>query len=285
MNESREEIMKTKEKYLRVLDTSLTGRVFHLAMDDGEEYELRFVSGDVVEWRRPGEPLRYEKYGALQVDEKIWFGASVLSGTEVTTCVSLVLDVGQSLTTMVVSRMGLYPRRPRVVVPEIVFGAIRVQDRPLPVKRHSYTRDLAGKKVTWHYSSGFVNTQIYLNEHFIRIRPLTDTRTPEQIEQEEREIAAGIRPRQLLYEEPAWYVKIDEGVYLVTCVESNMNRVDPARGGNNLLYVSNMKTGRDYGRCFSRKADMSLDFGFFIAFGEPCDEDIPVQHAKSPYRV
>ena len=71
MNEKREIIFKTKEKYLKELDGSLAGRVFHLAMDDGEEYELRFATENIVEWRRPGEPLRYEQYGALRADDQV----------------------------------------------------------------------------------------------------------------------------------------------------------------------------------------------------------------------
>ena len=285
LNEKREIIFKTKDKYLKELDASLAGRVYHLAMDDGEEYELRFATDRIVEWRRPGEALRYEEYGALRADCQVYFIASILSGTDQKVCVTLVLDLEQSLVTMAISRQGYYPKLPRLAVVDFVFGAIRVPDQPLPVKRHGFTRELAYKKITWHYATGFINTHYYQGERFCRIRPLTDTRTPEAIEQEKREIEAGLKPRPMLYEEPMRFIKIKDGMYLISNIEANMNRVDPNAGGNNLMFITNLNSGCDYGRTFSRKADMSLDHGFFVAFGEPTDEDFSVIQEPSPYRV
>ena len=158
MSSKREYVFESTDKYLKNLDGGLAGRTFRLAMDDGEEYELRFVSADVVEWRRPGEPLRWEKYGCLRSDDQTWFVAAILSGTKLHTCVTLVLDEVQSLVTMAVSRIGFYPNRPRLAVVDYIFGAIRVQGQPLPMKRHGFTRELVDKKITWHYSSGLTGT-------------------------------------------------------------------------------------------------------------------------------
>ena len=155
-------------KYIKRLDGVLSGQKFRLAMDNGEELDIRFVSDEIVEWRHPGERLRWEKYGCLQADEQTYFVAAILSGVEPTTCVTLVLDVENRLVTMAVSRLGYYPKRPRLVVVEYYFGAIRVPDLPLPMKRHGFTRDLVGKKLTWHYAGGFVNTHIYPSERFCR---------------------------------------------------------------------------------------------------------------------
>ena len=119
---------ESTDKFLHNLDTVLAGRTFHLAMDDGEDFELRFVTGNIVEWRRPGEALRYEEYGCLRADDKVYFVSSLLGGTESPVCVTMVLDEEQSLVTMAVSRIGFYPKRPRLAVVDITFGAIRVQD-------------------------------------------------------------------------------------------------------------------------------------------------------------
>ena len=275
---------ESTDKFLHNLDTVLAGRTFHLAMDDGEDFELRFVTGNIVEWRRPGEALRYEEYGCLRADDKVYFVSSLLGGTESPVCVTMVLDEEQSLVTIAVSRIGFYPKRPRLAVVDITFGAIRVPGQPLPVKRHGYTRDLAGRKITWHYATGFINTQIYYTEKYCRIRPLTDLRTPEEIAGEEEEIRAGLRPAPMLYEEPMRVIRIKEGLYLLCFVEDNMNRVNPEIGGNNLMFAANLSRGCDYGRCFSIK-NGKVEFGFFNAYSEPCEEDLPVEHEKSPYRV
>ena len=288
MSSKREYVFKSTDKYLKNLDGGLAGRTFRLAMDDGEEYELRFVSADVVEWRRPGEPLRWEKYGCLRSDDQTWFVAAILSGTKLHTCVTLVLDEVQSLVTMAISRIGFYPNRPRLAVVDYIFGAIRVQGQPLPMKRHGFTRELVDKKITWHYSSGFINTHIYPSERYCRIRPLQagrDYRPKEEIEQEEREKREGLRPKEMLYEEPTRFIRIRDGMYLMSFVEDNMNRVDPTRGGNNLMVLTNMLHGFDCGRTFCLNGQMKLEHGLFKAYGEFIEEDIPVEHEPTPYRV
>ena len=283
---SEKYVFESTEKYLKKLDAGLSGRVFRLAMDDGYDYELRFIDGEIVEWREEGGPLHWETYGCLKSDEGIWFVASVLSGREPYTCVTLVLDEPQSLVTMCVSTLGYYPKRPRLVVVDYRFGAIRVADQPLPAKRHGFTNDLSGKKITWHYANGFINTHIYMTERHYRIRMLTNPKTPEELEQEEREIALGLRPRELLYEEPGRYIRIRKNLYLISFVEDNMNRNDPDRGGNNLMVLANLDRGFDCGRTFSRNQKTGgVEHGMFRAYGEVIVEDIPIEHEPSPYRI
>lgn len=281
----KEFVFESTEKYLKKLDSDLAGRTFRLAMDNGQEYQIRFLDGEIAEWRREGEKLRWEKYGCLKADDSTYFVASVLSGTDVCTCVTLVLDEENSLVTMCVSRQGIHPSRPRLAVVEYMFGAIRVPGRPLPEKRHSFTGDLVGKKIVWHYANGFINTHIYQSERYYRIVPLTDTRTPEEIERDKREIELGLRPRELLYEEPARFIRIKDGMYLISFVEDNMNRVDPSRGGNNMIVLENLKGGVDCGRTFSVNRQGKLEHGFFRAYGEPVDEDFPIEDEPTPYRV
>ncbi len=272
-------------KYLKRTDIILAGRQFRSALDNGEELDIRFVSGDVVEWRRPNEPLRWEKYGCLQADEQTFFVASVLSGIAPTTCITMVLDLENYLVTMAVSRLGYYPLRPRLVVVDYFFGAIRTADKPLPKKRHGFTRDLVGKKLTWHYASGFINTHIYPSERYCRIRPLTGSRTAEEEKQIQREIQEGKRKPELLYEEPTRFIKIKEGMYLISFVEDNMNRNDPSVGGNNLMILTNLKLGFDCGRTFAM-GNGRLEHGFFRSKGEVTEESIPqIENAPSPYRI
>ena len=281
----KEFVFETTEKYLKKLDGDLAGRTFRLAMDNGEEYQIRFLDGEIAEWRREGELLRWEKYGCLKADDSTYFVASVLSGTEVCTCVTLVLDEENSLVTMCISRQGIHPARPRLAVVEYLFGAIRVPGRPLPEKRHSFTKDLVGKKIVWHYANGFINTHIYQSERYYRIVPLTDTRTPEEIERDNREIELGLRPKEMLYEEPARFIRIKDGMYLISFVEDNMNRVDPSRGGNNMIVLENLKGGVDCGRTFSMNREGKLEHGFFRAFGEPVEEEFPIESEPTLYRV
>jgi len=279
---------ESNDKYLKKLDGGLIGRVFRLAMDNGEEYELRFVTGDIVEYSSQDTPLRWEKYGCLRADEKTWFVASILGNSKVRTCVTLVIDEENSLVTMAISRMGVYPKRPRLATVEFIFGAIRRPDRPLPIKRHGYTRDLVGKKITWHYATGFINTHIYGNERFCRIRPLQegqDARSTADMAKDRQERAQGLRPEEMLYDEPMRFIRIKDGMYLMSFIEENMNRVDPERGGNNLMILANTKEGFDCGRTFSMNREQKPEHGLFVAYGEFTDEEISVEYEPTPYRV
>lgn len=285
MSGKREIKFESTEKYLRKLDGDLAGRVFHLAMDNGEEYELHFVTGDIVEYRAEDGTMHWEKYGCLKAAEGTWFVASILGGAPVRTCITLVIDEPQSLVTMAISRMGVYPLRPRLALVDFVFGAIRVPNQPLPVKRHGFSRELAGKKLNWHYSTGFINTQIYPSERFCRIRPMTDTRTPEEIEKERRDIELGLIPKPMLYDEPMRVIRIKDGMYLISFIEENMNKVNPLAGGNNLMILTNLDEGFDCGRTFSMNREQKPEHGLFRAYGDFLEEDIPLEHEPTPYRV
>lgn len=269
---------ESTEKYLKKLDGSLAGKNFWLVMDNGEEYELRFVTGDIVEWRTADRPLRWETYGCLKADENTYFVASILASTPCRTCITLVLDVENRLATMAISRMGYYPKRPRLAVVDFVFGAIRAADQPLPTRRHGYTRELVGKKITWHYATGFINTHIYPSERFCRIRPLQAGQdAPAVTEQPEK--------KEMLYDEPTRFIKIKDGMYLISFIEENMNYVNPLAGGNNLMVLANTKEGFDCGRTFSMNGEQKPEHGLFVAYGEFIEEDIPVEHEPTPYRV
>lgn len=156
-----------------------------------------------------------------------------------------------------------------------IFGAIRTEGKPLPVKRHCFTSDLNGKQVTWKYSSGFLNTHLYIDSNYYRIRPIR------QAYGQEGEDSSG----DPLFEEPSTYIKIKEGMYLISFIENNLNKFDPLRGGNNLIILTNEKKMFDVGRTFCLNKEQKPDGGVFIAYGEETEEYVELAHVPSPYRV
>lgn len=272
----KERVFKSMAKYVTQFDFDLAGQTFNLVMDDGHEYVANFVSGEIVLWAERGEPFRWEKYDCLKSDETTFFVRMELFGVTPRTCRVLVLDLEHQLVTMHVARQGGIPSRPRMVETTIIFGALRVAGQPLPFIRHGYTADLVGKKITWHYASGFINTHIYQSESYYRIRPLNQPAP-----------AAGeaVAPVRLLYEEPSRFVKIKDGIYLCSFIEENMNKQDNLIGGNNLLLLMNLSEGFDVGRTFCLNAAQQPESGMFSSFCETTDEDIDLEHLPSPYRV
>jgi hypothetical protein len=283
----REPVAKSTSKYVTKFEYELAGKSFNLVMDNGYEYVVSFLSGELLMWAERGEPFRWEKYNCLKSDETTYFINMEVSGQPLRTCVTMILDTENSLVTLHIAKQGGIPLRPRMVQTEIVFGAIRQPGQALPIKRHSYTSDLVGKKVNWTYSSGFVNTHIYISEKYCRARAINRPALPDDLTPEQKEkIAADLEKEKVwIYEEPIKCVKIKNGMYLCSFIEENMNKRDNSIGGNNLLTLSNMKEGFDVGRTFCLNANQQPESGMFIAYGSFTDEDTEIEHMPSPYRI
>ena len=266
---------QSTDKYLYPTDYSLAGKTFVLAMDDGETYTVRFLTGEALMWAKQGEPFRWEKYACLESEESSYFVVSYRASQPVRTCIALVLDTEQSLVTACYSRQGYYPKRPRLVKTDFIFGAIQVDGQPLPIKRHCFTSDLNGKQITWRYSSGFLNTHLYIDSNYYRIRPIRQA-FGQETEGDSKDP---------LFEEPSSYIKIKDGMYLISFIENNLNKYDPLRGGNNLIVLTNEKKMFDVGRTFCLNKEQKPDGGVFIAYGEVTDEYVELAHLPSPYRV
>lgn len=278
--------IKGTEKYVTNFDYDLAGQTFALAMDNGYEYAASFLSGEILMWAERGEPLRWDTYRCLKSDDTTYFVVIEPFGQPLRTCLTLILDLENSLVTMHKARQGGVPNRPRMAEVDIVFGAIRRPGQPLPVKRHSYTADLVGKKINWTYSSGFVNTHIYMSENYCRARAITRPIPPDAKPEDIAQMRANEeREKVWIYEEPIRCVKIKDNCYLCSFIEENMNKMDSRQSGNNLMILSNMKDGFDVGRTFRMENDQRPDCGLFVAHGEFTDEDIELEHRPSPYRV
>lgn len=273
-------------KYVTEYNSELAGRTFRLVMDDGLEYVFNFITGEIAQWSKHGDSLHWDEYKCLKPDENIFFIVMELSGQIIRTCLTLVLDLENTLVTMHVAKQGGMPGRPRMVQADIVFGAIKLPEKSIPRKRHSYTADLVGKKIAWTYTSGFVNVHIYISENYYRAwalqrPPVTGDLSPEQLL---RKKADEEREMKWLYEEPFRCVKIKDNFYLCSGIEENMNKLDNSIGGNNLLFLCNLSKGFDVGRTFCLNAEQQPESGLFISSGCFYEDDLEVEHLPSPYR-
>ncbi len=237
-----------------VASYDLVGDSFDLVMDDGNEYLLEIVSNEMLQWGLQGEIMEACRYLCIRANEWVWL-VNFINSEE--NCLSVVLDLKNSLTTLVVSETGAYPKRPKLLRHEYLFGAIRLDGKPLAARRHCFTDDLVGKKIAWDYSNVLTITHIYHTANSIRsslknMRPLPPDATPEQIANcEDRARRWGA----LFFEERARYIKIMDELYLVTFVEGNRNRLNPNTGGGDLLLLVDTRRVRDAGRGFGVEAN------------------------------
>lgn len=183
-----------------------------LRMDDGADRELRFLPGERVHWEgkdcqahlfSAGEDLFFLTFDALESPRKN---------------LTLVLDMAEGLCTLVTCRQGVNPKRPTYISTDILTGAISLPGRPENPKRHGYTRDLCGKAIRWAYSPDFAIVHIYVSERYYRIKLLQRMGGPDS----PYEIAMR---NYVDRTEPAYYLRIREGVVLFGFTEDNMDKV------------------------------------------------------------
>lgn len=231
----------------------LAGHSFTLAVDDGEDYSLHFLTSDVLTWNKCGEEAKTFHYLSLCASANVCL-VNFIDGCRV---VSIVLDIEKSLTTLVFAYANQYPKRPKLMRHVILFGAIRRPGQPLPLIRHSYTSDMVGKKIAWNYSPVVTLTHLYATPYSLRsslknMKPLPPDATPEQRADCENRAE---RWGSLFFEEPCTYIKIGKDMYLILFRESNRNRIDPSQGGGDMLLIIDTARVRDVGRSASSDPD------------------------------
>ncbi len=249
----------------------LAGRSFYLVMDDGGEGLLSFVTGESLIWSPIEGPQTCQRCDCLKADEDTYLVNLEVTGAEPRTGVTLVLDCEQSLVTAVIARQGTNRRYPEMVTNEIIFGAIKNSGTALPKKRHGFTGDLTGLRITWRYSPEVGMTHVYYCPHYIRAAfPGQNTIVSDP---------AGGHP----YDENCAYVKIKEHIYLVSFLENNMT----IQGGigNNMLILMNTARLHDVGRSFGLHRDRTPENYMFSAIGAWAESDGGIEAAPSKYRV
>ena len=234
-------------QYRPPLNFELVGKDLTLVMDDGYDYQLKFLDREKLLYGKLGEEAGTYRYDCLKADDDTYFVNLEMTGDTVKSADTFILDMEQSLVTWENAKMGHNPRLPKQPSTEIVFGAIKREDGTVPTIRHGYTNDMIGKAIHWRYGTLEV-VHVYSSERYYRL-----TTTPEEMERRIKanpEAAAALQERNTVYvyEEPSDYIKIKDGIYVFNMTEAMMNR---RRGsGNNLLFLMNLNRMYDVGRSF-----------------------------------
>ena len=151
-----------RRRYVALPDKGIAGKVYHLLMDDYNEYVAHFIADDRLLLAKQGEPFASYACQCLHCDDQVWF-VSFLRDKE---CVTLILDEAQSLVTAIYAFAAA--KKPLLAQHRILFGAIKPFNGEVPFRRHGYTDEMAGTKITWHYSPYVNITHCYVNESYMR---------------------------------------------------------------------------------------------------------------------
>lgn len=274
-------VFEGMSQYRDPLCFELAGRYYSLAMDDGVRYAITFLDGHTLRWGEFGKAETVEYYDCAKAEDGVYFVNFELKERTPRTNISLVIDVDERLVTMVTTITGYHPKFPYMVDSKFLFGALDVPGFQMPKKRHKYTADLLGKRIHWHYAPGIEIIHVYYATDYMRVTQPANTGW------------AGADPKawqELMdrepYDEPASFIKLRPGLYLVSCMEKNM----ACRGwtGNSLLFVIDTRRVHDVGRSFGHAGmetgHVHPENYIFGAFGEFVESDGVIESQPNLYR-
>lgn len=269
-----------RRRYVVFPESGIAGKVYHLVLDSLVEYVMHFITDDTLLLAEQGKPFTSYSCKCLSCDDGVWF-VVFMRGEE---CVTLVLDEPQRLVTVVYA--NLLPKRTQLVSHRILFGAMIQTGFDTPFKRHSYTDELVGEKLTWHYSPYVNITHCYFEECYMRnslrsMKPVPEDAAPEAKFDAEDRVR---RWSNIFFEEPAEYIRINPHLYLVCMREATRNRIDPMQGGGDMVFAINTRRMRDYGRGFHR-GQGAPNYDLISVSGDWDDLPDPMDTAESPYRI
>lgn len=273
MNPEKKELPKPKEyegmsQYRPPLNYELVGKSFELVMDTGYVYALTFLDRVTLSYGQKGETPAIYSYDCLKADEDTYFINFSISKKAPVSALAIILDMEQSLVTTGFASVDVNPRYPTMPKTEINFGAVRREDGTIPTIRHGYTADMVGRAIAWNYGTSEV-VHIYSSERYYRLAVTPEETARRKAADPEAYARREANNARRLYEEPADYIKIKDGMYIF-----NANEVMKCREvgfGSNLLFLMDLNRLHDVGRSFGYKANGETENYTFGAFGRYYD--------------
>jgi putative NADH-flavin reductase len=273
-------------RYRQPFNFELAGRQFKLIMDYDDDFYVRFLSGNYLEWGVFDEAPQKYYYECNKAEETTYFVNFEQTGANPRTGITLILDLEQRLVTLVKTHTRFSKKHPNLVNSDFDFGALDIEGYPLNRKRHGYTMDLVGKRILWAYQPDFAIIHVYYHSNYVRatFQPETFLKVFPTPESRESWNPGG----KHAYDEKATYIKIKENVYLVELVEQNMAKAGWT--GNSLLFLMELGRVHDVGRSFGyvmdpqRPGETISENYLFTGYGDFMPSDGTIEKAESIYR-
>ena len=252
----------------------LMGQTFRFVVDTGEEcgtYTLNVTGKNSLEWcRGDGEP-KAETYECRKADDDTYLLTYVIDGKQPRENHTWVIDMENELVTFFRCSMGENPLWPYLIESHFGFGYIAIEGKEhSDIRRHGFTNDLTGTCVRWTYGNKQTTVHVYHDPHWYRIGYGSDRIPTEQLPESMQKI------RRMMEEMPssdeqAFYVRIKERMYLVSCTEQNLEKLLGERFGfrsDTLCFLDNWDRLYSVGRAFGTKTIDGVDHELFIMIGK-----------------
>ena len=251
----------------------LAGKTLRFVVDTGEgagTYVLSFTGKSELTWSYEGGEPKAEQYECRKSDDDTYLLSYVIAGREPQENHTWVIDMENELVTYLRCAIGENPLYPYLVESHFGFGYIAVEGTEhTDLRRHGFTADLTGTCVRWTYGHTLSTIHVYHDPHWYRIgypRDQPGTDVPDvrsRIQELMKEMPSS--------DEPAFYVRIKEGMYFVSLTEQNLEKILGARFGfrsDTLCFLDNWKHLYSVGRAFGTWTVEGVDRPLFMMIGK-----------------
>lgn len=272
----------------------LSGKQFTFVIDTGEgtgDYVLNFTSGTELEWSARGSEPKKETYEVRKADDYTYLLSYCLDGVEPRENHTWVIDLEQELVTFLHCVTGENAYWEYMVDSHFGFGYIKYEDHEhTDVRRHGFTDDVTGTCVKWTYGHNMATVHVYHHPNWYRIgypRNRVDTKEVPDATKRIRELMKQMPSN----DEPAYYVKVKDGIYLVSVTEQNLEKILGEKFGfrsDTLCFLDNWNNLYSVGRAFGKITRDGVDNDLFMMigkYGSPVDVDESFFTSPIPYLV
>lgn len=253
----------------------LDGQSFLIRWTDGGQAALRIQSGTVL--LDTGEGIRrYPVQSIVKASDDAYLLLLSASSADDSRYPTIALDLRTGAAAMI---SAFVVPGERLVRFETRLGCIRAQAMP-----PHFTERLVGKRVVWTYNPYDEIMHIYISGSRFRLGHWDGVASPCPSEDERRSLAWIARRAQQypIYEEPAFYLRLGEGLYLYGVVERNINRFFSEQGGNLLIVCFQEGLMRYAGRCIGRNATQDIEDMRIGAVGRYVDTPDQAEYDEGP---
>ena len=252
----------------------LAGQTLRFVVDTGEEcgtYVLRFTGKDTLEWSKEDGAPKAETYECRKSDDDTYLLSYNIADKLPRENHTWVIDMENELVTFLRCSMGENPLYSYMVDSHFGFGYIAVEGKEhTDIRRHGFTNDCTGTAVRWTYGCATSTVHVYYDPHWYRIGYGSNRIPTDQLPEGMRKI------REMMEEMPssdeqAFYVRIKEGMYLVSITEQNLEKLLGERFGfrsDTLCFLDNWDRMYSVGRAFGTKTTNGVDHELFMMIGK-----------------
>ena len=263
-------------QYRCPLSRELEGQQFEFIMDEGPAMTVAFPGRNLIEIADGGERF-HTSCQAQKAEDGAYFVLAEIKDSNPRTAYMLVIDVFESLVTVLRAQQGTDRSFPNLVTRKVRFGAIPDAEGQLPEKRPGFTKDLVGKKIEWTYNPEFSIIHVYLaDNYYTTARNEEMKKKMEEMKRKNPDMFKG-RPDPY-YETDCLYIKLRENLYLFSFVEFNSG------SGTQGLMVLNTDRLTDVGCFWGSNRQNEQEAYTFSAYGKWIREEIPEDHTLERIR-